>query len=78
MPADAAYTGGPIDFVDQFQPHVAAIAVGGGRNVAAGYRDEVIKKQGAHTRPVDLGRRTFLPDFVDPYGDVFDTDTQAI
>jgi hypothetical protein len=77
-PADAIFTGGPIVTVNEFQPQVEALAVRGGRIVAAGYRDEVMKMKGAKTRLVDLGGRTLVPGFVDPHGHVFNTGIQAI
>ena len=77
-PADAIYTGGTIVTVNEFQPQVEAVAVKGGRIVALGYRDEVMKMKGAQTRLVDLGGRTLVPGFVDPHGHVFNTGVQAI
>ena len=72
-PADAIYSGGAIVTVNEFQPQVQAVAVRGGRIVAAGYSDEVMKLKGAKTRLVDLGGRTLVPGFVDPHGHVFNT-----
>jgi predicted amidohydrolase YtcJ len=77
-PAEAIYTGGPIVTVNELQPQVEAIAVRGGRIVAAGYRDEVMKLKGAKTLLVDLGGRTLVPGFVDPHGHVFNSGIQAI
>ena len=77
-PADAIYSGGTIVTVNEFQPQVEALAVRGGRIVAAGYRDEVMKLKGSKTRLVDLGGRTLVPGFVDPHGHVFNTGIQAI
>jgi predicted amidohydrolase YtcJ len=77
-PADAIYTGGTIVTVNEFQPQVEALAVRGGRIVAAGSRDEVMKMNGAKTRLVDLGGRTLVPGYVDPHGHVFNTGNQAI
>jgi predicted amidohydrolase YtcJ len=77
-PAGAIYTGGTIVTVNELQPQVEALAVRGGRIVAAGYRDEVMKLKGAKTRMVDLGGRTLVPGFVDPHGHVFNTGIQAI
>ncbi len=48
-PADAIYTGGTIVTVNELQPQAEAIAVRGGRIVAVGYRDEVMKVKGAKT-----------------------------
>ena len=77
-PADAIYTGGDIVTVNEFQPQVEAIAVKGGRIVAVGYRDEVMKLKDAKTRIVDLGGRALVPGFVDPHGHVFNTGIQAV
>ena len=77
-PADAIYTGGDIVTVNEFQPQAEAIAVKGGRIVAVGYRDEVMKLKGSKTRVVDLGGKTLVPGFIDPHGHVFNTGIQAI
>ncbi len=77
-PADAIYSGGPIVTVNELQPQVEAIAVRGGRIVAAGYRDEVMKLKGDKTRVVDLGGKTLVPGFIDPHGHVFNAGIQAI
>jgi predicted amidohydrolase YtcJ len=77
-PADVIYTGGDIVTVNELQPRAEAVAVRGGRIVAVGYRDEVMKLQGAETRVVELGGRTLVPGFVDPHGHVFNTGIQAI
>jgi len=71
--ADAIYTGGDIVTVNDRQPQAEAIAIAGGRIVAVGSRDEVMKFKGAETRVVDLGGKTLIPGFVDPHGHVFQT-----
>jgi predicted amidohydrolase YtcJ len=76
--ADAIYTGGDIVTVNDRQPQAEAIAITGGRIVAVGSRDEVMKFKGAQTRLVDLGGKTLIPGFVDPHGHVFQTGIQAI
>lgn len=76
--ADAIYTGGPIVTVNELQPQVEALAVKGGRIVAAGYRDEIMKMKGSKTKVVDLGGKTLVPGFVDPHGHVFSTGIQAV
>ena len=53
--ADAIYLGGTIVTVNELQPHAEALAIRGGRIIAAGYRNEVMKLKGASTRLVDLG-----------------------
>lgn len=77
-PADAIYAGGPIVTVNELQPQAEAIAVRGGRIVAVGYRDEVMKLKGDKTRVVDLAGRTLVPGFIDPHGHVFNTGLQAV
>ncbi len=76
--ADAIYLGGPIVTVNEFQPQAEAIAIRGGRIIAVGYRDEVMKLKGAKTRIVDLGGKALLPGFIDPHGHVYSTGIQAI
>jgi predicted amidohydrolase YtcJ len=77
-PADLIYTGGTIVTVNEFQPQAEAVAVRGGRIVAVGYRDEVMKMKGAKTWVVDLGGMTLVPGFVDPHGHVLNSGIQAI
>lgn len=76
--ADTIYSGGAIVTVNELQPEAEAVAVRGGKIVAVGYRDEVMKLKGAQTRLVDLGGKTLLPGFVDPHGHVFNTGIQAM
>ena len=76
--AEAIYLGGPIVTVNELQPQAEAIAVRGGRIIAVGYRDEVMKLKGASTRVVDLGGKTLLPGFIDPHGHVFNVGIQAL
>ncbi len=77
-PADAIYTGGEIVTVNELQPQAEALATRGGRIVAVGYRDEVMKLKGPRTVVVELGGRTLVPGFFDPHGHVFNTGIQAI
>lgn len=76
--ADTIYVGGDIVSVNDLQPRAEAIAVRGGRIAGVGYRDQVMKLQGATTRVVDLGGRTLVPGFVDPHGHVFNVGIQAV
>jgi len=76
--ADLIYSGGPIVTVNELQPSAEAVAVRGGRIVAVGYRDEVMKLKGPKTRLVEMGGKTLAPGFVDPHGHVFNTGIQAI
>jgi len=76
--AELIYFGGPIVTVHELQPEAEAVAVRGGRIVAVGYRDEVMKRKGPKTTLIDLGGKTLAPGFIDPHGHVFNTGIQAI
>ena len=69
-PADIIYSGGTIITVDDANPRVEAVAVKGGKIIAAGAAADVMKLKGDETELVDLGGRTMLPGFVDPHGHV--------
>jgi predicted amidohydrolase YtcJ len=68
--ADRIWTGGPILTMDDTNPRVEAVAVKGGKIIAAGAAADVMKLKGDKTEVVDLGGRTMLPGFVDPHGHV--------
>lgn len=76
--ADNIYVGGDIITVNELQPTAEAIAVKGGRIIAVGYRDEVMKLKGKNTGVIDLKGQTMLPGFIDPHGHVFNTGVQAV
>jgi predicted amidohydrolase YtcJ len=65
--ADVIYSGGPIITMDDANPRVEAVAVKGGRIIAAGSAADVAKFKGAQTRMADLGGLAMLPGFVDPH-----------
>jgi predicted amidohydrolase YtcJ len=66
--ADLIFTGGPILTMERARPRAEAIAVAGGRILAAGSRDDVLALRAASTRVVDLAGRALLPGFVDGHG----------
>jgi len=76
--AEAIYVGGPILTMNDARPVVEAVAVRGGRILAAGTRAEVEATRGPGTRSVDLEGRTMLPGFVDPHGHVVLVGLQAV
>ncbi len=76
--ADAIYYGGDIITVNELQPEAEAVAVRGGRIVAVGYRDEVMKLRGPKTKVVDLGGKTMIPGLIDAHGHVFLSGIQAL
>jgi len=76
--ADLIYQGGPIVTVNELQPLAEAVAVRGGRIVAVGYRDDVLKLKGRNTRVVDLAGKTMIPGLIDAHGHVFGTGIQAL
>lgn len=81
-PAQAAeriWVGGPIVTVDDAKPAAEAVAVRGGRIVAVGAREDVLKRfRGPSTRVSDLGGRTLVPGFVDGHGHMSQAGLQAI
>ncbi len=76
-PADAIYHGGDIVTVDDKNPAAEALAVRGGKIVAVGKKDEVLKLKGDNTQLIDLKGRCLLPGFVDGHGHCFGTGLQA-
>ena len=77
-PADIIYSGGTILTMDDAAPHAEAVAVKGGRIIAAGSVADVMKLKGDNTKLVDLGGRTMLPGFVDGHGHVTIGGLQAL
>ncbi|HVL88190.1 MAG TPA: amidohydrolase [Candidatus Thermoplasmatota archaeon] len=67
MPASLLFRNGTILTMDPARPRVEALAVGGGRILAAGSLTEARAFAGPGTRVVDLGRRCLLPAFVDAH-----------
>lgn len=76
--ADIIYSGGPILTMDDAAPRAEAVAVKGGRIIAAGAAADVMKLKGDSTKLVDLGGRAMLPGFVDGHGHVTVGGLQAL
>jgi predicted amidohydrolase YtcJ len=53
--------------VDSRNPRAQAVAISGGRFLAVGSNDDVLKLASAITRKVDLGQKTTLPGFIDAH-----------
>jgi predicted amidohydrolase YtcJ len=66
-PADVIYTGGDIVTMADANPTAEAIAVHGGKILAVGGVEEVMKHRGEATRVFDLKGKTLLPGFIDPH-----------
>ncbi|MGI9161449.1 MAG: amidohydrolase [Mycobacterium sp.] len=66
--ADVIYRGGTIITMVDERPRVEAIAVAGGRIIAAGSEQEVMSSKGDATVVVDLAGTTLLPSFIDSHG----------
>src|SRR5437763_1622459 len=62
--ADLIIAGGDVVTMNPRQPEAAALAVRGGRIIAVGSRDDVLKLQGPATQLVELQGRALLPGFV--------------
>jgi hypothetical protein len=66
--ADTIFYGGPIVTVNQKNDEVQALAVQGGKIVAVGNKDTVMKDwQSKTTQLVDLKGQTLMPGFVEPH-----------
>ena len=58
---------GNIWTVDDKQPKAQAVAISGGRFVAAGSNEEILRLATVRTRKVDLEGKTVLPGFIDAH-----------
>ena len=76
--ADAIWSGGPILTMNDKAMRAEAVAVAGGKIIAVGRKDDVMKFRGPATRLVDLGGRALLPGFVDAHGHVLAGGLQAM
>jgi predicted amidohydrolase YtcJ len=65
--AKTIYFGGPILTIDESNPSAEAIAVQGGRILAVGTKEEVMRLAGKGTNSIDLAGKTLLPGFIDPH-----------
>lgn len=66
--AEIIFHGGPILTMVDDRREVEAIAVAGGRIIATGQRDFVMRTRGDETRLVDLAGKTLMPSFIDSHG----------
>lgn len=67
-PADRIFLGGSILTMERGNERVEAVAVAGGRILAAGSRREVLAHRGPGTEVTELGERALLPAFIDGHG----------
>lgn len=66
--AETIFRGGTIVTMDERHRCVEAVAVAGGRIVAAGDEPEVMRTRSSSTRVVDLNGFTLMPSFIDAHG----------
>ena len=66
--ADVIYYGGPIITMVDNRREVEAIAVVGGRIIATGEKEYVMRTKTGATTLVDLGGKTLMPAFIDSHG----------
>jgi len=66
--AELIFRGGTIITMDDKRRHVAAVAVAGGRIIAAGDEAEVMKSRTAATKIIELKGQTLMPSFIDAHG----------
>jgi predicted amidohydrolase YtcJ len=64
-PPDAIYHGGDVVTIDDKNPTAEAVAVAGGKIVAVGKKDDVLKLKGDKTALIDLKGKCLVPGFVD-------------
>jgi predicted amidohydrolase YtcJ len=75
--ADTIYHGGDVVTIDDKNPTAEAVATKGGKIIAVGKKDDVLKFKGESTKLIDLEGRCLLPGFVDGHGHCFATGLQA-
>jgi predicted amidohydrolase YtcJ len=66
--AEVIFHGGTIVTMDDARREVQAVAVAGGKILAAGDEAEVMKTRTDATQVVDLGGKTLMPSFIDAHG----------
>lgn len=66
--AERIFHGGTILTMDDARPRVQAVAIAGGRILAAGDEAEVMATAGADTQVVALNGRALMPSFIDAHG----------
>ena len=66
--AELIFRGGPILTMDDARPRVQAVAIAGGRILAAGADAEVMVTAGEGTQLVEMNGRTLMPSFIDAHG----------
>jgi predicted amidohydrolase YtcJ len=76
--ADRIWSGGPILTMNDAAMRAEAVAEKGGRIIAVGKRDDVMKHRGPDTKLLDLQGRALLPGFVDAHGHIFLGGLQAL
>lgn len=76
-PPDAIYHGGDIVTIDDKNPRAEAVAIRGGKILAVGKKDEVLKLKANSTKLIDLGGKAMLPGFVDGHGHCMYVGVQA-
>jgi hypothetical protein len=64
-------TGGPIITIDDKNPTAEALAVIGGKIVAIGNKDDVLKLKGDKTLVIDLGGKSLIPGMIDGHSHFF-------
>jgi predicted amidohydrolase YtcJ len=76
--ADQIWFGGPILTMNDQAMRAEAVAERGGKILAVGSKDEVMKLKGSATKMHDLGGQTLIPGFVDAHGHAFVGGVQAL
>lgn len=78
QPAERIWSGGTVLTVNDKAMRAQAVAERGGRIVAVGTREQVMKLRGRATQLIDLKGRTMVPGFIDSHGHVMGGGLQAL
>jgi predicted amidohydrolase YtcJ len=76
--ADRIWHGGPVITLNDTSMRAEAVAEKGGKVIAVGSKDDVLKLKGESTKLIDLGGRAMIPGFVDAHGHIFMGGIQAL
>ncbi len=68
--AERIFLGDSVLTMEPSSPRAEGVAVGGGRILAVGPRNDVLALRGAGTEVTELGERALLPGFIDGHGHI--------
>jgi predicted amidohydrolase YtcJ len=75
--ADTIFHGGDVVTIDDENPTAEAVAIQGGKIVAVGKKEDVLKLKGGQTTVIDLKGKAVVPGFIDAHGHLINAGVQA-